>query len=89
MNNSEIVETKNNNNMEVPCFLFGLGAGVALTLLFAPLSGDRTRRLIGRRVKDGRDWVKDKANAAGEAVTSNVEGLRNRVKEAAEVLVAH
>ena len=26
--------------MEVPCFLIGLGVGVALTLLFAPASGN-------------------------------------------------
>jgi len=38
-------------------FLTGLGAGIALTVLLAPRSGAATRRLIGRRVEEGEDWM--------------------------------
>lgn len=36
-------------------FLVGAAVGAAVALLYAPQSGDRTRRLIGRKLEDGRD----------------------------------
>jgi gas vesicle protein len=65
-------------------FLFGLGAGLGLAVLLAPRSGAATRRLIGSKVEEGQDWVKDKAAAAQDCVKGQVEELRGRVKEAAE-----
>jgi gas vesicle protein len=67
-------------------FLSGLAAGLGLAVLFAPRSGAATRRLIGRKVEEGQDWVKDKAAAAQDCVKSQVEDLRGRVKEVAEVI---
>jgi len=73
------IETKTVSNREVPCFLIGLGAGMALALLFAPSSGAKTRRLISRKARESEDWVKDQA----EHLTSTAEVLRDRVEEAA------
>ena len=67
-------------------FLTGLATGIALAALLAPRSGAATRRLIGRKVEEGQDWVKDKAAAAQDCVKSQVEDLRGRVKEVAEVI---
>jgi hypothetical protein len=67
-------------------FLTGLGAGIALTVLLAPRSGAATRRLIGRKVEDGEDWMKDKAVAAQDYVRGHGEELRDRVKEVAKVI---
>ena len=67
-------------------FLSGLGAGIGLAILLAPRSGAATRRLIGRKVEDGQDWVKGKAAAAQDCVKAQVEELRGRVKEVAEVI---
>ncbi len=67
-------------------FVAGLGAGIALTALFSPRSGAETRRLIGRTVEDGQDWVKDKASEAQDYVTGRGEEFRDRVKEVAEVI---
>jgi len=67
-------------------FLAGLGAGLGLAVLFAPHSGAATRRLIGRKVEEGQDWVKDKAAAAQDCVKGQVEELRGRVKEVAETI---
>lgn len=64
----------------VPCFLTGLGAGIALTLLFTPRSGAATRRLIGRKVDEGEDWVKNKAVEAQDYVRDHGEELFSRVK---------
>jgi gas vesicle protein len=57
-----------------------------LTLLLAPLSGVATRSLIGRKVKNGEDWVKEKAAEAENYVRTHGAGLRDGVKKAAEVI---
>lgn len=68
-------------------FLAGLGAGIAVTLLIAPASGQGTRRFLSNRLRDGEEWVKAKAAAAEEYAVSQTHAVRDRVKEAAEVLV--
>ena len=82
----ERFEMNSTRSLSLPFFLAGMGAGVALTLLLAPLSGEATRNLIGRKVKEGADWVKDTAAAAEESVLAQTAGLKNRVKEVAEVI---
>jgi gas vesicle protein len=79
---SDIIGMKGNRNMELPCFALGLGAGVALTLLFAPSGGEKLRREINRRVQDGGKWVKDQA----DYVSSTAEGLRDKAAEVAEII---
>ena len=71
-----------NRSDAVLFFLTGLGGGIALTVLLTPRSGPATRRLIGRKVDDGKDWVKDKAGAAQDYVKGQGEELRDRVREA-------
>jgi gas vesicle protein len=79
-------ESNGNDSLGLPLFLAGLGAGIAVTLLFAPRSGVATRRLIGGKVKDGQDWVKDKAAAAEDYVLSQGTEIRDRVKKVAELV---
>jgi gas vesicle protein len=67
-------------------FLTGLGTGIALTVLFAPRSGAAMRRLIGRKVEKGEDWMKEKAAAAQDCVREHVEKLRDRFEDVAEVI---
>ena len=67
-------------------FLTGLGAGMVLTVLLAPRSGAATRRLIGRKVEERKDWMKDKAAAGQNCVRGYGEELRDRVKDVAEVI---
>ncbi len=67
-------------------FLAGLGTGVALTGLLAPRSGAAMRRLIGRKIEEGEDWMKEKASTAEDYVKGQGEELRDRVKEAAKVI---
>jgi gas vesicle protein len=74
------IETTKPLSWEVPCFLIGLGAGVAMTLLFAPSSGASTRRLISRKVRASEDWVKDQA----ESLASTTDALKDRVGQAAQ-----
>ena len=77
---------KGNKGSSLGFFLAGLGAGVALTVLLAPHSGAATRRLIGRKVGEGEDWMKDKAASAQDYVKGCGEELRGRVKEVAQVI---
>jgi gas vesicle protein len=67
-------------------FLTGVGTGIAVAALLAPRSGAATRRLIGRKVEEGEDWVKEKAAVAQDYVSSRGEKLGNRIREVAEVI---
>lgn len=80
----EKVEMNTSKGSALLFFLTGLGAGIVLTALLAPRSGAATRRLIGRKMEEGEDWIKDKAAATQDCVKGHVEELRDRVKEAAE-----
>ena len=71
--------------LPIPFFLAGLGVGAVLTALFTPRSGAATRRLIGRTVHEGEDWMKSTASAAQDFVKSQGADLRDRAKEVAEV----
>jgi hypothetical protein len=67
-------------------FLTGLASGIAIAALLTPRSGAATRRLIGRKVEEGEDWVKEKAAVAQEYVSSQGERLGGRIREVAEVI---
>lgn len=67
-------------------FLTGMGAGIAMAVLFAPRSGASTRRLIGRKVEEGEDWMKDKAAEAKVYARCHTEKLGDRIKEVADAI---
>jgi gas vesicle protein len=79
----EEIEMNCGKGSALPFFLAGLGAGVGLTLVLAPRSGAATRRLIGRKVDKGEDWIRDQAAAAQDSVKGRVKELRDRVEEMA------
>jgi len=60
-------------------FLIGLGAGVAIGLLFAPKSGQETRELLKNKAGEGADFVKQRSaevkQQAGEWVDKGKEAL--------------
>jgi gas vesicle protein len=67
-------------------FLTGMGAGIAMAVLLAPRSGASTRRLIGRKVEEGEEWMKDKAAEAKIYARCQAEKLGDRFKEVAEAI---
>jgi gas vesicle protein len=79
-------EMNENKGFAALCFLTGLATGIAVMALFAPRSGAATRRLIGHKVDEGKDWVKDQALAAQDYVKDQGKELQNRVKEAAQAI---
>jgi gas vesicle protein len=72
-------------------FLIGLGAGVAIGLLFAPKSGQETRELLKNKAGEGADFVKQRSaevkQQAGEWVDKGKEALgkqKDTISEAME-----
>jgi gas vesicle protein len=80
------VESSCNAGSSSLMFLTGMGVGIALAVLLAPRSGAATRRLIGRKIEEGEDWVKEKAALAQDCVSDQGEKLADRIKEVAEVI---
>jgi gas vesicle protein len=50
---------RDNGGDKLIWFLTGAAMGAAVALLYAPQSGERTRRMLGRKVREGRDVLAD------------------------------
>jgi gas vesicle protein len=65
-------------------FLAGLGVGVAIGMVFAPMRGGETRDYIKNKAGEGKEFVKDRSTAlrdqAGELFEKGKEAL-SRQKE--------
>ncbi len=65
-------------------FLLGLGVGVGIGLLFAPKSGEETRKIIIDKANEGSEFFKQRSSefkqSASEWVDKGKEAL-NRQKE--------
>lgn len=73
-------------------FLFGLGMGVAVGILFAPKSGEETRDLLRSRAGEGRDFLRRKGEevreSTGEALSRGREALASQKENLAAALEA-
>ncbi len=58
-------------------FLFGLGLGVGLGILFAPLSGEDTRSNIAERATDLATSARETVEQGRERVQRGMSALRN------------
>lgn len=75
-----------NNTSVLPFFLAGLTSGITLTLLLAPRSGSETRNILGRKMKEGEAWVKEKASKAEDFASAGAKDLRERAENLTESL---
>ncbi|MBZ5563509.1 MAG: YtxH domain-containing protein [Acidobacteriia bacterium] len=62
---------------KVSFFLAGMGIGAVVMLLFAPKSGEETRKYISDKAGEGRDYVA----ARGRELRKQAEGIVDRGKE--------
>jgi gas vesicle protein len=62
---------------KVSYFLAGIGIGAAVALLFAPQSGEETRKQIAERAQDGKDFVAHK----GREIRRQAEDLVDQGKD--------
>jgi len=58
-------------------FILGAAMGAVTALLFAPQSGEQTRRMIATRARDGADYLASKSRE----VTDKTTGYIDRGKE--------
>lgn len=61
--------------------LLGIAIGAGVALLFAPRSGEETRRDIRRRARSATETVRGVAEGVTDQVVDTFEGARARVEE--------
>ncbi len=61
-------------------FLAGLGIGIGLGILFAPMSGEETRRDLQQRAGDLADTARDLADQGRERLRSTVSAVRSKAE---------
>ncbi|GAC1516072.1 MAG: hypothetical protein NVS1B4_09240 [Gemmatimonadaceae bacterium] len=76
-----VVVQRGDSGNGIASFLGGLAIGAGLALLFAPRSGDETRRELRRSVRRVRRAAVGAVEGVSEAVAGSVTGARDRVEE--------
>ena len=66
-------------------FLVGAALGASVALLYAPQSGERTRRVIGKKVREGREVLSDRGRDLYDKGRDLYEKGRGVADEAAEL----
>ena len=74
-----------NNGEGLAWFLVGAAVGASVALLYVPQSGERTRRLIGRKLADGREALEDQGKELLEKSRELFEKGRKVADDAAEL----
>lgn len=69
-------------------FFLGLGIGVAVGLLFAPTSGEETRRLIRNKADEGTDYVRRRTDELKGSASDILEKGKTAIKTQREQLQA-
>jgi gas vesicle protein len=54
-------------------FFLGMGIGVAVGILFAPKSGEETRRLLREKADEGKDYIKQRSEGLMESAGDIVD----------------
>ncbi len=69
-------------------FFLGLGAGVAVGLLFAPKSGEDTRRLIRDRAADSGDYLKKQTSDIKSSAADLLDKSKDTLSKHRESIVS-
>jgi gas vesicle protein len=65
-------------------FLLGVGVGVAAGMLFAPRSGDETRRYLRDRAEEGTDYLKARTDEGREYIRQRADDLKQTASNIVE-----
>ncbi|MEZ5320348.1 MAG: YtxH domain-containing protein [Vicinamibacterales bacterium] len=65
-------------------FVLGAVAGAAVALLYAPSSGEETRRRLAERAREGRDRAGEMADQGREFIQRQRENLTTAVERGRE-----
>jgi gas vesicle protein len=63
-------------------FLAGLGIGLGLGILFAPMSGEETRSNIRDRASDLADQAREAVDEGRERVTRGIQAVKSTAERA-------
>lgn len=69
-------------------FFLGLGVGVAVGLLFAPSSGEQTRKLIRDRAADSGDYLKRQSTDIKTSAADLLDKSKDKLSKHRESLVS-
>lgn len=69
-------------------FFLGLGLGVAVGVLFAPQSGEETRRLLKDKADEGAEYVRRKSLDLRDTATETLERSKQNLTRRKESLTA-
>jgi len=73
---------------KITYFILGFGIGVAIGVLFAPQSGEETRRLLRAKAEEGKEFLKKQGEELRESASELVEKGRSAVIRQKEQLAA-
>src|SRR5205085_10051598 len=62
-------------------FLFGFGLGIGLGVLFAPMSGEQTRRNLADRANDLADTARETTDQIRDRVRSGMSAIRGGAEQ--------
>ncbi len=82
----EIVYVRDDSGSGVRWFLAGAAMGGVLALLFAPHSGEHTRRIIRRKARDLRDLAEDGLDELGERFEEGKDRVRDKADQVREAV---
>lgn len=68
-------------NNGISYFIVGVGVGVALGMLFAPRSGEETRKILREKADEGKDYLKTRADESKDYVRRRGSELRDSASE--------
>jgi gas vesicle protein len=74
------------NSDKLVWFVAGAAIGATLALLYAPQSGEKTRRLIGKKAREGRDVLSDGGRDLMDKGRELYDKGRKVAEDAADVL---
>ena len=65
-------------------FILGAVSGAAVALLYAPASGDETRKYLGDKAREGRERAAEMAEKSRQAVNEGRETLTSAIDRGRE-----
>ena len=69
-------------------FLFGLGLGVAVGVLFAPKSGEETREMLRGKANEGREYLRRRTEEVRESAGDMISRGRDSLQQQRDNLAA-
>ena len=76
--------SNDNSGSILLAFILGAVSGAAVALLYAPASGDETRRYLGERAREGRDRAAEMAEKGRQTVNQGRETLTTAIDRGRE-----